>query len=164
MIVARFTLGAERPKTQVPLNLPGGHRSATEPRYELSTSMAFRHMQGFLDGRTFEMAAVAPDERVPLNEPLVWTFEHAAGMGMRMPHPMHVHGVRFQIVERHRGPGAPADVSDGFVDEGYKDTVTIFPGERVRIAFAALEPGLFMYHCHNLEHEDGGMMRNFLVS
>ena len=76
---------------------------------------------------------------------------------------MHVHGVRFRVIERHRGPHAPADVADGFVDQGYKDTVLVFPGERVRVAMTASEPGLFMYHCHNLEHEDGGMMRNFLV-
>jgi bilirubin oxidase len=54
-------------------------------------------------------------------------------------------------------------VADGFVDQGYKDTVLVFPGERVQVAMTASEPGLFMYHCHNLEHEDGGMMRNFFV-
>ena len=37
-------------------------------------------------------------------------------------------------------------------------------GERVRIRIAPTVPGLFMYHCHNLEHEDGGMMRNCLFT
>jgi FtsP/CotA-like multicopper oxidase with cupredoxin domain len=32
--------------------------------------------------------------------------------------------------------------------------------DAVRVLLAPTEPGLFMYHCHNLEHEDGGMMRN----
>jgi FtsP/CotA-like multicopper oxidase with cupredoxin domain len=52
----------------------------------------------------------------------------------------------------------------GYVDEGWKDTVLLMPGERatVLMRFVAY-PGLFLYHCHNLEHEDGGMMRNFLV-
>jgi len=36
------------------------------------------------------------------------------------------------------------------------------PGEEVRVAFTAQHPGLFLYHCHNLEHEDSGMMRNVL--
>jgi bilirubin oxidase len=49
---------------------------------------------------------------------------------------------------------------DGLIDVGFKDTFLIFPGERVRVLVAPTEPGLFMYHCHNLEHEDGGMMRN----
>jgi len=164
MPVARFALGGERPQSSTPLTLPRARASLAAPRIELTTHLAFRHMQGLLSGRAFEMTAVASDERVPRNEPLVWTFEHDDGMGMRMPHPMHVHGVRFRILERRRGPDAPTDVSDGFVDEGFKDTVTVFPGERVRVAFAAVEPGMFMYHCHNLEHEDGGMMRNFLVT
>jgi FtsP/CotA-like multicopper oxidase with cupredoxin domain len=84
-------------------------------------------------------------------------------MNMHMPHPMHVHGVRFRIVERQRGADSPADVADGLIDQGYKDSVLVFPGERVKLLLAATEPGLFMYHCHNLEHEDAGMMRNFLV-
>lgn len=164
MHVARFSIGGEREERPSPFELPDARNPITEPFRELTTRLAFRHMQGFLDGRTFEMTGVAPDERVPRNAPLAWTFEHDPGMGMAMPHPMHVHGVRFRVVERHRGPDAPADVADGFVDEGDKDTVSVFPGERVQVAFTATEPGLFMYHCHNLEHEDGGMMRNFLVT
>ena len=66
--------------------------------------------------------------------------------------------------------GAPTDVlqftgevlrgREGVVDAGFKDTFLIFPGERVRVHVVPTEPGLFMYHCHNLEHEDAGMMRN----
>lgn len=40
----------------------------------------------------------------------------------------------------------------------------IMPGERIRVAFTPTASGLFMYHCRNLEHEDGGMMRNFHVA
>jgi bilirubin oxidase len=163
MLLARFTIGAEQPRPLAEFTLPKARSAPPEPRFELTTRIGFRHMRGFLNGREFEMKAVARDERVPRNVPLLWTFEHEDGMGMHMPHPMHVHGVRFRVVERHRGPHAPADVADGFVDQGYKDTVLVFPGERVRVAMTASEPGLFMYHCHNLEHEDGGMMRNFLV-
>ncbi len=163
MLLARFTIGAERPPPLAEFTLPKTRSAPPEPRFELTTRMGFRHMRGFLNGRDFEMKAVARDERVPRNVPLLWTFEHEDGMGMHMPHPMHVHGVRFRVIERHRGPHAPADVADGFVNQGYKDTVLVFPGERVRVAMTASEPGLFMYHCHNLEHEDGGMMRNFLV-
>jgi FtsP/CotA-like multicopper oxidase with cupredoxin domain len=51
------------------------------------------------------------------------------------------------------------------VDEGWKDTVLVMPGERVRVLrrFTTF-PGLFLYHCHNLEHEDLGMMRNFSIT
>ncbi len=36
-------------------------------------------------------------------------------------------------------------------------------GERVKVLLKFVHPGLFLYHCHNLEHEDQGMMRNFRV-
>ena len=53
---------------------------------------------------------------------------------------------------------------EGYVDEGWKDTVLLMPGERIRILVKFGDyPGLFLYHCHNLEHEDMGMMRNYLV-
>jgi FtsP/CotA-like multicopper oxidase with cupredoxin domain len=50
------------------------------------------------------------------------------------------------------------------VDEGWKDTVLLMPGERIKLLVRFEDyPGLFLYHCHNLEHEDMGMMRNYLV-
>jgi FtsP/CotA-like multicopper oxidase with cupredoxin domain len=90
------------------------------------------------------------------------------GMGMMfsMRHPIHLHGQQFQIVSRvFEGRDDAYDtVRDGFVDSGLKDTVLVSPGEQVRI----LKPfddfkGRFMFHCHILEHEDMGMMRQFLV-
>ena len=162
MHVARFSVNREARQPAPRVILPPPSTASPEPRHTLTTRLAFRHMRGFLNGRGFEMEAVANDERVPCNEPLLWTFEHdeSGGMNMHMPHPMHLHGVRFRVVERQRGAGAAADVADGLIDEGYKDSVLVFPGERVKLLLAATEPGLFMYHCHNLEHEDGGMMRN----
>ncbi len=50
------------------------------------------------------------------------------------------------------------------MDEGWKDTVLLMPGERVRVQVQFQDyTGLFLYHCHNLEHEDMGMMRNYRV-
>jgi len=164
MLVARFSVRREPRQAPPEVALPAARPGPGSPERELVTRLAFRHMRGFLDGRDFEMTSVARDERVPRNRPILWTFEHdERGMGLHMPHPMHIHGVRFRVVERERGPGAPAGVAEGYVDEGYKDTVLVFPGERVRVLLVPTEPGLFMYHCHNLEHEDGGMMRNYLV-
>ncbi|OGT79968.1 MAG: hypothetical protein A3H91_04285 [Gammaproteobacteria bacterium RIFCSPLOWO2_02_FULL_61_13] len=56
--------------------------------------------------------------------------------------------------------GVPADLREGMLGAGFKDTFGIFHGERVRVLIAPQLAGLFMYHCHKLEHEDGGMMRN----
>jgi hypothetical protein len=89
------------------------------------------------------------------------------GMGMMsMAHPIHLHGQQFQIIERgfEGDEDAYATIRNGFIDSGLKDTVLVAPGERLRI----LKPfgdfkRRFMYHCHNLEHEDAGMMREFSV-
>ena len=89
------------------------------------------------------------------------------GMMMSMAHPIHLHGQYFQILSRSIGMGEGDDyatVKDGFIEGGWKDTVLVMPGERVRIIKPFQDfKGLFMFHCHNLEHEDMGMMRDFLV-
>jgi FtsP/CotA-like multicopper oxidase with cupredoxin domain len=92
------------------------------------------------------------------------------GMGMMgmmsMAHPIHLHGQPFEIIERsfEGDEDAYASIRDGFIDGGLKDTVLVAPGERLRIVkpFGDFK-GRFMYHCHNLEHEDAGMMREFSV-
>jgi FtsP/CotA-like multicopper oxidase with cupredoxin domain len=77
---------------------------------------------------------------------------------MAMPHPMHVHGLSFQVLGRFGGPGYR------FLDQGWKDSVLVMPGERVAVIMRFTDhKGLYLYHCHNLEHEDLGMMRNYLV-
>ncbi|OQW72900.1 MAG: bilirubin oxidase, partial [Proteobacteria bacterium ST_bin11] len=89
------------------------------------------------------------------------------GMMMAMAHPIHLHGQYFQILSRTIANNAGEDyatVKDGFIEGGWKDTVLVMPGERVKIIKPFQDfKGLFMYHCHNLEHEDMGMMRDFLV-
>ena len=84
-----------------------------------------------------------------------------------MAHPVHVHGVQFQVLERQVDEAQRAGwetVKDGLVDQGWKDTVLVMPGERVKIVlrFDGYQ-GVYLIHCHNLEHEDGGMMRNFEI-
>lgn len=127
-----------------------------------------------LNGRTFEADAVAEDEIVTLGAEEVWAFVNAGaglgpgpGMMMAGPHVMHLHLVRFRVVERTtdgRHAEAYATVSAGLVDEGWKDTVLVMPGETVKVrATFGDYTGLYLYHCHMLEHEDQGMMRNFRV-
>ena len=159
--IARFMVGSGTRVRGGPLALPDPVPPPERPAAELHTQISFRHMRGFLNGRTFDMTGFADDERMPLGRPVAWTFTND-GPGMAMPHPMHVHGVRFRILER-RGGEAADDLREGIVSARFKDTFMIMPGERIRLAFTPTESGLFMYHCHNLEHEDGGMMRNFHV-
>jgi suppressor of ftsI/bilirubin oxidase len=98
------------------------------------------------------------------------------GMGsmgmMSMPHPMHIHGFQFQVLQRVNSPSEVRRLSinnNGLLptDMGFKDTVLVWPGETVRITvdFSHNFPGrqLYLLHCHILEHEDNGMMMNYEV-
>ena len=134
-------------------------------------TLSMRHMSALLNGRSYKMNDVKADEIIPVNTLQLMEFDNGFHRGMHgmmaMPHPMHLHGEQFQIVKRQvnsRGTSTYKTVSAGFVDNGWKDTVLVMPGEKVTI----LKPfndfkGMFMYHCHNLEHEDMGMMRDFLI-
>jgi FtsP/CotA-like multicopper oxidase with cupredoxin domain len=78
-------------------------------------------------------------------------------MMMSMPHSMHLHDVQFQILDRNGRQPLSHEL-------GRKDTVLIQPGETVRIISRFRDyKGVYMYHCHLLEHEDDGMMGQFEV-
>jgi FtsP/CotA-like multicopper oxidase with cupredoxin domain len=64
-----------------------------------------------------------------------------------MPHPMHLHGHEFQVVE----------INDQQFSGAVRDTVLVPPGHRVVVAFDANNPGLWALHCHLLYHLDAGM-------
>lgn len=51
---------------------------------------------------------------------------------------------------------------NAYMDEGWQDTVLVMPDERVTV-LARYNDGMYVYHCHNLEHEDMGMMRNYVI-
>lgn len=82
-------------------------------------------------------------------------------------HPIHLHLVRFQVISRTPIPGAvPAPVPVGVLpwEAGYKDTVIAYPGEITKVRALFDIPGLYVWHCHIVEHEDNEMMRPFVVS
>lgn len=157
-------------KVREKLELPRRLSTITWPRLEDAVNRAkprtFRitmaHMQWGINGRSFEMTAVAPWEIVKLNTTEVWEFVNDSGM-MTMAHSMHVHDLQFRVLERHHDAGS-GDVADGYVDEGWKDTVLVMPGDHVTLLMRFKDyTGLYLYHCHMLEHEDAGLMRNYLV-
>jgi FtsP/CotA-like multicopper oxidase with cupredoxin domain len=94
----------------------------------------------------------------------VWEFANVSGP---MSHPMHVHNLQFRVIERlqdRRMASVYDTMRAGLVDEGWKDVVIVMPGERVRVLMRFTDyTGLYLYHCHILEHEDSGMMRNYQV-
>jgi FtsP/CotA-like multicopper oxidase with cupredoxin domain len=134
--------------------------------------LSLRGMEWRINGRTFVMDEVAPEEIVRLNTLEVWEIINETNPGemmdpMGMAHPIHIHGGQFQVIGREVLPELRAGwegVRDGYVDEGWKDTVLVMPGERVKLLMAFRDyPGTYVYHCHNIEHEDAGMMRNYRV-
>ncbi|HEX7007051.1 MAG TPA: multicopper oxidase family protein [Alphaproteobacteria bacterium] len=70
-------------------------------------------------------------------------------------HPIHLHGHAFRVIARN---GRPTRYRE------WQDTVLVAPRERVDVAFVADNPGDWMFHCHILEHQEGGMMSVFRVA
>ncbi len=80
-------------------------------------------------------------------------------------HPIHLHLVRFEVVARApfgTVPVAGVGVLPG--EKGFKDTVIAYPGQITRIKARFDIPGLYVWHCHIVEHEDNEMMRPYVVT
>jgi hypothetical protein len=90
-------------------------------------------------------------------------------------HPMHIHEVHFQIVNRE---GLVLNDEDEVVvpiqlngtttrpqpwENGWKDTVIAYPGQVTRVRLQFNNPGQFVWHCHIVEHEDNEMMRPYRI-
>jgi blue copper oxidase len=89
-----------------------------------------------------------------------------------MPHPMHIHGFQFLVTGRQNSPqtmkhAAVDNRGRTPQDLGLLDTILVWPGETVSIQIDFSQPyqgeHRYMFHCHNLEHEDQGMMVHFSV-
>lgn len=70
-------------------------------------------------------------------------------------HPIHLHGHSFRVITRN---GRPTKYRE------WRDTVLMPPREQAEIAFVADNPGDWMFHCHILAHQDGGMMSMIRVA
>jgi FtsP/CotA-like multicopper oxidase with cupredoxin domain len=77
-------------------------------------------------------------------------------------HPIHVHLVQFQVVNRQALPDGVIYPPEPW-ETGFKDTVIAYPGQVTRIKARFDIPGLFVWHCHIVEHEDNDMMRPYRV-
>ena len=108
-----------------------------------------------LDGKSFDMHIV--NQAVKLGATETWTVTNNNIFG----HAFHIHDVQFKILSR--SDGAVADY-----EQGWKDTVYLPRNQSVtfvaRFDDFASDNDVFMYHCHMANHEDGGMMGQFLVS
>jgi FtsP/CotA-like multicopper oxidase with cupredoxin domain len=96
------------------------------------------------------------DLAVEANTTEIWEVHNASGS----PHNFHPHGVSFRVIE-YAGEAPPPHLS------GWKDTVYVAPGETARLLLhfgGYADPDLpYMFHCHVLQHEDRGMMGQFII-
>jgi suppressor of ftsI len=96
------------------------------------------------------------DEVVHSGDVEIWQFQNRSGTY----HPIHLHAVQFQILTRDGKPPEP-------YEQGWKDTILIPNAQTVRLIMRFPEfsdpHNPYMYHCHILEHEDMGMMAQFVV-
>jgi blue copper oxidase len=106
-----------------------------------------------INGKVYKSDRI--DETVTFGATEIWEFDNSTG---DEPHPMHIHGVQFQVVSRSGGRNAILPH-----EKGWKDTVLVAPKEKVQVIMKFEQKGKFVFHCHNLEHEDDGMMLNFEV-
>jgi spore coat protein A len=92
-------------------------------------------------------------------------------------HPIHLHLVAFQVLNRQKFKADQDENSGGLTgiryvgnprppepnEAGWKDTVQMFPGEVTRVIARFDRPGEYVWHCHILSHEDHEMMRPYVV-
>ncbi|MFZ4573734.1 MAG: multicopper oxidase family protein [Phycisphaerales bacterium] len=153
------------PTTLAPFT-PYNLADAVNPTAPRVIAINFAMGMFMMNNRMFEMENVATDEIFRLGDLYLLEFTNFTG-NPQMPHPMHLHGPQFQIISRSvnaAGLNNYNTVRDGLIDGGWKDTFLLMPGETVRVLVKRdKHPGLFVYHCHILEHEDMAMMRNFRV-
>jgi spore coat protein A len=80
-------------------------------------------------------------------------------------HPIHLHLVRFEVVGRAEiGETVAPGVGVEPWEKGYKDTVIAYPEEITQVKALFDIAGLYVWHCHIVEHEDNEMMRPYVVS
>jgi FtsP/CotA-like multicopper oxidase with cupredoxin domain len=89
-------------------------------------------------------------------------------------HPMHIHEIVFEVVNRQDifvneatqevqvVPGSVASPPEPW-ETGFKDTVTAYPGQVTRVRAQFSTPGQFVWHCHIVSHEDNEMMRPYRI-
>lgn len=146
--------GAKVPERLVAHERLDASRAVRRRRFAMTMGMGGmmgggRGMLG-INGRPYNMERI--DEAVRLGDVEVWEVS-----GEMMAHPFHIHGVHFEVLSRNGA--APSSR-----DQGLRDMVVA--QEPVELLMRLTQPAVaapFMYHCHILEHEDNGMMGQFVV-
>jgi suppressor of ftsI/bilirubin oxidase len=152
---------------RVPATLSSLREPAADGATERPLRLGFAKGRWRINDRVFEMGATPIEVARGARE--LWLFRN---YHTSMPHAMHVHGFPMRVVARETSPDfigglAVDDRGRLATDLGVKDTVLVWPGETVRALIDFAHPyadaQTYLVHCHNLEHEDGGMMLGMRV-
>jgi FtsP/CotA-like multicopper oxidase with cupredoxin domain len=123
---------------------PTSRTGATDVRITMTLqTLENGALQYGIDGKAFGEGL---DVTARVGETQVWTITNKT----KWSHPFHLHGFFFQVLDEHGEPVRPL---------AWKDTVDVPFEQTVRIVVKFDErPGMWMYHCHILDHADGGLM------
>lgn len=106
-----------------------------------------------INGNVFDLNRI--DASPQLNTTEIWEFTNQSNMD----HPMHIHDVMFQVLSV-----SGMMMGQGSAQDGWKDTVNVPPMGTARVIMRFEDyKGRYVFHCHNLEHEDYDMMGQFEV-
>jgi FtsP/CotA-like multicopper oxidase with cupredoxin domain len=117
------------------------------------------------------LGTLAGDEGVPLHwdDPIsenpalgateVWELHNFT----EDAHPIHIHEILFEVVNRENIETGALRGPEAWEAEARKDTVVAYPGEITRVKATFDRAGLFVWHCHIVEHEDHEMMRPYRI-
>lgn len=162
--ILQFIVGAQTttPITSIPTNLttvtpiPQGNSNITRTLTFSPVTMGPNQLNGdfLINGGTMDLNVI--NYTIPFNNTEIWTLINQSGIS----HPFHIHDIQFYILSRN-GVAPPVN------EQGRKDVVLVKPQETVQF-IAKFEDFSnttvpYMYHCHLLTHEDGGMMGQFVV-
>ena len=115
-----------------------------------------RMMRLMINGKSMNMGRI--DEKVPVGQTEIWEVENT----MPMHHNFHIHATHFEPIDRD---GKAENIFPN--ERGHKDVILVPSGSTVRFAVRMsdyTDPATpYMYHCHFLEHEDNGMMGQFVT-
>lgn len=149
---ARAAQPASLPNQLASIAAPDPSLAVRTRRFVLDMGMMGGGMS--INGATMDMNVI--NERVPVGQWEIWEIANAS----MMAHPFHIHNVQFRVIDRDGQTPPP-------LETGFKDTVIVNPREQVRVLLRFEEHSdpdtPYMYHCHILEHEDAGMMGQFVV-
>ena len=163
--ILQFNIGVQtvNPITSIPSSLvtvspiPEINSNITRTLTFTPVTMGPNQLNGefLINGATMDLNVI--NYTIPFDNTEIWELTNQSAIS----HPFHIHDVQFYILTRN-GVVPPAN------EQGRKDVVLVKPQETVRFIAKfetfSTETVPYMYHCHLLTHEDGGMMGQFIVS